>query len=62
MRIDDDGNFTDAGEPFCTVCSRLAMASGLAKFALWVRQRPKIYDVKTYNIDTYKMYVKEEGK
>jgi tRNA(Arg) A34 adenosine deaminase TadA len=60
MRVDDAGNFTDAGEPFCTVCSRLAMSSGLAKFALWVNNQPKIYDVKDYNIDTYNMYMKTQ--
>jgi peptide deformylase len=58
MRVDDAGDFTDAGEPFCTVCSRLAMSSGLAKFALWVNNQPKIYDVKDYNINTYNMYTK----
>jgi len=33
MRIDKNGDFTDAGEPFCTVCSRLALQSGVAEFA-----------------------------
>jgi deoxycytidylate deaminase len=59
MRVDVDGNFTDAGKPFCTVCSRLAMQSGVAKFALWVNDEPKIYDTKDYNIETYKYYTKD---
>jgi len=34
MRIDEEGGFTDAGEPFCTVCSRLALQAGVAYFEL----------------------------
>jgi len=62
MRIDNDGNFTGAGQPFCTVCSRLAMQSGLEKFALWANGKPKIYNVKEYNQDSYKMYIRSKGK
>lgn len=56
MRIDEKENWTDAGEPFCTVCSRLAMQSGLSYFALWVDGKPKIYDVGDYNSKTYDYY------
>lgn len=59
MRVDKDGNFTDAGKPFCTVCSRLAVQSGLGYFALWVEDKPKIYDVKLYDTDSYEYYRKE---
>lgn len=59
MRVDEDGAWTDAGEPFCTVCSRLALESGLDEFALWVDGAPKIYDTTRYNADTYKMYQTE---
>ena len=57
MRVDDDGGWTDAGEPYCTVCSRLAEQSGLDNFALWVDGQPKIYDVVSYNIESYKVYL-----
>lgn len=56
MRVNKDGNWTDAGEPFCTVCSRLALASGLDRFALWVDGKPKIYSTKEYNKVTYDLY------
>lgn len=49
MRIDEDGNFTDAGEPFCTVCGRLALDSGIKYFALWNSSGVKVYDTKEYN-------------
>src|SRR5205814_1979498 len=35
MRVDNKGNFTDAGDPFCTTCSRLTLESGVGQFALW---------------------------
>jgi hypothetical protein len=49
MRIDKDGNFTDAGDPFCTVCSRLTMESGVSEFALWNAQGADVYDLAEYD-------------
>jgi deoxycytidylate deaminase len=60
MRVDNEGEFTDAGVPFCTVCSRLAMQIGLGKFALWARGEPKIYSAKEYNLATYRVYNSSE--
>lgn len=60
MRIDEGGGFTDAGDPFCTVCSRLALQSGIGEFALW-DDGPQIYDTKSYNSKSYdyhKLYIK----
>lgn len=55
MRIADDGSFTDSGAPFCTVCSRLALQSGVAKFGLW-DNGPKIFNTKEYNDLSYEFY------
>lgn len=52
MRIDDDGNFTDAGEPYCTVCSRLVLQSGIKTFGLW-EKGPRMIDTFTYNTISY---------
>lgn len=60
MRVNEDGEWTDAGEPFCTVCSRLAIASGLGKFALWVNNEPKVYTTDEYNKVTYDLYKKDQ--
>ena len=51
MRIDDSGNFTDAGVPYCTDCSRLTMESGVGYFALWNKHR---------NDDGMDLYTAEE--
>jgi len=56
MRIDEKGNFTDAGEPFCTVCSRLSMEAGIAEFALWNNNGADIYKTPEYNQKSYNFY------
>jgi hypothetical protein len=58
MRVNNEGEWTDAGEPFCTACSRLAMQSGLGHFALWVDDGPLIRTVKEYNEKSYDYYKK----
>lgn len=56
MRVDAQGNFTDAGEPFCTVCSRLTMQSGVKEFALWNGGSADIYEAGEYNQKSYAYY------
>lgn len=58
MRIDEQGEFTDAGDPFCTVCSRLTMASGVAEFALYNNEGADIYPLDEYNLKSYDAYIK----
>jgi len=55
MRVDGNGEFTEAGAPYCTVCSRLALQSGIATFALW-NQGPELFDTKSYNKKSYDYY------
>ncbi len=59
MRIDEQDNFTDAGEPFCTECSRLALDSGIKYFALWNKSGAKTYKTKEYNQLSYDFYTPE---
>ena len=63
MRVDENGKWTGAGEPFCTTCSRLAIQSGLKNFALWdeISKAPKIYDTIDYNNESYKYYRKKQN-
>ena len=58
MRINEAGEFTDAGEPFCTVCSRLTMESGVAEFALYNDNGADIYSLDEYNLKSYEAYIK----
>lgn len=57
MRIDENNNFTEAGEPYCTVCSRLALQSGIKVFGLW-NDGPEMWDAKEYNIKSYEFHNK----
>jgi len=50
--------FTNTGVPFCTVCNRLALQSGVAFFGLWAGE-PEIFDTKSYNDLSYKFYLKK---
>jgi deoxycytidylate deaminase len=56
MRIDEDGNFTDAGDPYCTPCSRLTMEAGIGEFALWNKGGADIYTSSEYNEASYAYY------
>lgn len=49
MRIDENGGFTDAGEPYCTVCSRLTMESGVSEFVLWNAEGADVYSLAEYD-------------
>jgi hypothetical protein len=52
MRVDESGAMTDAGDPYCTVCSRLALESGIAVFGLW-NDGPDLIDTNKYNQRSY---------
>ncbi len=52
MRIGEKDEFTDAGVPFCTVCSRLALQAGIAQFGLW-NDGPEMWDTAEYNLVSY---------
>lgn len=57
MRVDETtGDWTDAGEPYCTTCSRLTMESGIAEFALWNNGGIDIYELPEYNELSYNFY------
>jgi deoxycytidylate deaminase len=57
MRIDDNNNFTDAGKPFCTTCSRLTMEAGVSQFALYNDAGADLYPLAEYNLKSYADYV-----
>jgi deoxycytidylate deaminase len=55
MRVDEDGNMTNAGEPYCTVCSRLALQSGVSVFGLW-EDGPRMIPTDEYNEMSYSYF------
>ncbi len=55
MRVGEQGEFTGSGKPYCTVCSRLALQSGIAVFGLW-HDGPVMFDTETYNQKSYEYF------
>lgn len=53
VRLDENKEIRFSGEPFCTVCSRLALDLGLKYFALWHESGIVLYDTKDYNDRSY---------
>jgi len=49
IRLDVDGNMTRAGEPYCTICSKMALDVGVAEFVLWHERGACVYDTGEYN-------------
>jgi len=57
MRVNEEGEFTEAGEPYCTVCSRLALQSGVETFGLW-NEGPQMIPTNEYNQKSYAYFIK----
>ena len=57
VRIDDEGNIKESnGVPYCTVCSRLALDTGIAYFGLWTKEGAKMFETKEYNEISYQFH------
>ena len=52
-RVDEQGAIVYSGEPYCTVCSRLALDAGIAHFCLWHEHGIMRYDTHDYNERSY---------
>lgn len=55
-RVDQMGNLLKSGDPYCTVCSRLALDNGVTQFALWQDAGIKIYKIKEFNELSYQFH------
>jgi len=49
IRLDDNELPSRAGEPYCTICSKMALDVGIAEFVLWHDKGVFAYDAKEYN-------------
>lgn len=54
IRIDGNGNILKAGKPYCTICSKLALDSGIAEFVLWHNEGVCVYGTDEYNDLSFK--------
>ena len=44
IRLDQEGKITKAGEPYCTICSKMALEVGIKNFHLWHAEGIVAYD------------------
>ncbi|NQV91742.1 hypothetical protein HQ489_04680 [Candidatus Woesearchaeota archaeon] len=49
IRLDEEGNKTKAGDPYCTICSKMALDVGVKEFVLWREEGVCVWDTKEYN-------------
>ena len=49
IRLDNNGTPSRAGEPYCTICSKMALDVGISEFVLWHDKGVCVYDTKEYN-------------
>jgi deoxycytidylate deaminase len=62
VRVDTLGNLKYSnGVPYCTVCSRLALDTGIAFFALYTKEGGKVWDTKKYNDLSYEFHEKRNS-
>ena len=52
-RINDQGSSKKSGKPYCTVCSRLALDTGVAYFVLRHKEGVGVYPTDEYNRLSY---------
>ncbi len=50
IRLDKNTNEKSySGKPYCTMCSKMALDSGVKEFVLWHKEGITVYDTKEYN-------------
>ena len=59
VRIDQKGMIKRSGEPYCTVCSRFALDTGITQFGLWQEAGIRLYDTMEYNELSYQFHLKK---
>lgn len=53
-RLDENGEISFAGKPYCTICSKMALDCGIRNFVLWHKEGIKFYDAEEYNNLSFK--------
>jgi deoxycytidylate deaminase len=53
IRLDKHGLPSRAGRPYCTICSKMALDTGVAEFVLWHEEGVCVYNTEEYNTLSY---------
>lgn len=49
IRLDENDIPKRSGEPYCTICSKMALDTGIGRFALWHKEGWTAYEASYYN-------------
>ncbi|MFA5080652.1 MAG: hypothetical protein WC472_03460 [Candidatus Paceibacterota bacterium] len=49
IRLNEKGEITKAGNPYCTICSKMALDVGISEFVLWHKKGICVYNTDEYN-------------
>lgn len=49
IRLEDKGTPSRSGNPYCTICSKMALDVGIEEFVLWHKKGVCVYDTNKYN-------------
>lgn len=49
IRLDENDNIKYSGNPYCTICSKMALDCGVAEFVLWHKEGITVYNTNEYN-------------
>jgi len=53
VRLDDKDQKKPSGNPWCTICSKMALDSGVKEFVLWHDEGIIVYNTEKYNTLSY---------
>lgn len=54
IRLDLNNNIIKSGDPYCTICSKLSLDSGISEFILYKKEGIALYDTYEYNDLSFK--------
>ena len=49
IRLGEFGDKIQAGDPYCTICSKMTLDVGISEFVLFRKEGICVYDSKEYN-------------
>lgn len=50
IRLSEDGEISFAGQPYCTICSKMVLDTGIKEFVLYHKEGIGVYDTEEYNV------------
>ena len=53
IRLDANDQKKESGDPYCTICSKMALDTGISEFVLWRKEGITVFDTKEYNDLSY---------